>query len=66
MTFGFLLVSVANVQGIPTVERAVISQDKGTYNLLVEGLVAPFMFFLVYLFAGPYSVLFKSEGIYNL
>ncbi|MCO5579897.1 hypothetical protein L7F22_033762 [Adiantum nelumboides] len=25
------------VKGIPTVERAVISQDKGIYNLLVEG-----------------------------
>lgn len=25
------------VKGIPTVERAVINQDKGTYNLLVEG-----------------------------
>jgi hypothetical protein len=24
-------------QGIPTVERAVINQDKGKYNLLVEG-----------------------------
>lgn len=26
-------------QGIPTVERAVINQDKGKYNLLVEGYV---------------------------
>lgn len=27
------------LKGIPTVERAVINEDKGVYNLLVEGLV---------------------------
>lgn len=27
------------LQGVRTVERAVINKDKGKYNLLVEGLV---------------------------
>jgi len=33
----WLVMCLGLLQGIPTVERAVINQEKGKYNLLVEG-----------------------------
>lgn len=33
------MIQNCELQGVRTVERAVINKDKGKYNLLVEGLV---------------------------